>query len=321
MAEQHDLEIQRLQEQLKRERERAIEDRRHFENEANQVRKIANERAQGEVERVKEIEENKRKTLLKKQAAELSSIKEAETAEREEWERACRQKFEASWEENEKKLAAKFENEKNDKLATEKGRVIDEMKAFKDQCKRDLEEKISRMKAKQEIEIKDIDADNENMRKKVQHLRQELARLEEEAIVTKANFKQMEITINDLKKTNGQLESERDDVRQAVRGEFNSALEALSNERNSLLNQISDLRLACTEMKSQILVMERAHKREMEREIENIHVRVKAAIAKKEEQLQELKQNFANALEQIEHLEDSLERNTKERILAPSKKK
>lgn len=56
------------------------------------------------------------------------------------------------------------------------------------------------MKAKQEIEIKDIDADNENMRKKVQHMRQELARLEEEAIVTKANFKQMEITINDLKK-------------------------------------------------------------------------------------------------------------------------
>lgn len=68
MAEQHDQEIQRLQEQLKRERERAIEDRRHFENEANQVRKIANERAQGEVERIKEIEENKRKNLLKKQA-------------------------------------------------------------------------------------------------------------------------------------------------------------------------------------------------------------------------------------------------------------
>lgn len=49
--------------------------------------------------------------------------------------------------------------------------------------------------------------------------------------------------------------------------------------------------------------------------------RVKAAIAKKDEQIHELKQNFANALEQIEHLEDSLERNTKERILAPTKKK
>lgn len=74
--------------------------------------------------------------------AELAAIKEAETAEREEWERNCRQKFEASWEENEKKLAAKFESEKNEKLTTEKARIFEEMKAFKDQCKRDLEEKI-----------------------------------------------------------------------------------------------------------------------------------------------------------------------------------
>jgi hypothetical protein len=42
---------------------------------------------------------------------------------------------------------------------------------------------------------------------------------------------------------NGKLELEREDVRQAVRGEFAVALEGLTQERASLLNQVSELRL------------------------------------------------------------------------------
>ena len=68
LADEHDAEIERSQEQLKRERARASEDRAHFEREAEQVRRVANERALAEIERIKEVEENKRKTLTKKHA-------------------------------------------------------------------------------------------------------------------------------------------------------------------------------------------------------------------------------------------------------------
>ena len=65
---QHREEIERLQEQLRRERVRCQDDRAHYENEANQIRRIAHERAQSEVELIREEEENKRRNLNKKHA-------------------------------------------------------------------------------------------------------------------------------------------------------------------------------------------------------------------------------------------------------------
>ncbi len=64
----HQEEVERLQEQVRRERERCNEDRIHYEREAGQVRRIANERAEAEIERIREEEETKRKVMAKKHA-------------------------------------------------------------------------------------------------------------------------------------------------------------------------------------------------------------------------------------------------------------
>ena len=68
MNTRHQEELERLQEQLHRERGRCQDDRAHYENEANQIRRIAHERAQAEVDRIREEEENKRRVLSKKHA-------------------------------------------------------------------------------------------------------------------------------------------------------------------------------------------------------------------------------------------------------------
>ena len=62
------LTLERLQEQLRRERQRCTDDRAHYENEANQIRRISTERAQAEIDRIREEEEAKRKVLMKKHA-------------------------------------------------------------------------------------------------------------------------------------------------------------------------------------------------------------------------------------------------------------
>ena len=49
------------------------DDRAHYENEANQIRRIAQERAQAEVDRIREEEENKRRVLAKKHAVSFSN--------------------------------------------------------------------------------------------------------------------------------------------------------------------------------------------------------------------------------------------------------
>ena len=60
--------MERLHEQLRRERQRCSDDRAHYENEASQIRRIAQERAQAEIERIRDEEETKRKVLMKKHA-------------------------------------------------------------------------------------------------------------------------------------------------------------------------------------------------------------------------------------------------------------
>jgi regulator of replication initiation timing len=73
--------------------------------------------------------------------------------------------------------------------------------------------------------------------------------------------------------TNGRLESERDDVRRAVCGEFSSALESLSEERGNLLNELSDLRLRLAEVVSEKEAAEKDRRREVDAEVKEIHQR------------------------------------------------
>ena len=48
--------------------------RTHYENEANQIRRIAQERAQAEIDRIREEEENKRRILSKKHAVNMGPV-------------------------------------------------------------------------------------------------------------------------------------------------------------------------------------------------------------------------------------------------------
>ena len=63
---QHAEEVERLHDQIRRERGRNTDERCHYEREAEQVRRIANERANAEIARIKEEEDNKRKVLIKR---------------------------------------------------------------------------------------------------------------------------------------------------------------------------------------------------------------------------------------------------------------
>lgn len=73
---------------------------------------------------------------------------------------------------------------------------------------------------------------------------------------------------------NGRLESEREDIRSAVRGEFTAALDSLASDRTTLLNQVGDLRLKLAEVLSQKEAEEKKRKQEAEEEAAKIHTRL-----------------------------------------------
>ena len=73
--------------------------------------------------------------------------------------------------------------------------------------------------------------------------------------------------------TNAKFEAERDDVRQAVRGEFTVAIDGLTGERSDLLNQLSDLRLKLAEAQSERDSAEKEWQAKAEDEAVKIHAK------------------------------------------------
>ena len=73
--------------------------------------------------------------------------------------------------------------------------------------------------------------------------------------------------------TNAKFEAGRDDVRQAVRGEFTVAIDGLTTERSDLLNQMSDLRLKLAEAQSERDAAEKEWQVKAEDEAVKIHAK------------------------------------------------
>ena len=74
--------VGRLKEEIERERERREEERHKWMLEAEHIRKIGKERGALEVERVKEEMEEMRKSLQRRSANELTTLKANEDSER-----------------------------------------------------------------------------------------------------------------------------------------------------------------------------------------------------------------------------------------------
>lgn len=81
-------------------------------------------------------------------------------------------------------------------------------------------------------------------------------------MVGESKCDQNSVSFSFLFQTNGRLESDRDDVRQSVRGEFAAALDTLSQERSGLLQETADLRLRLAEARAERESIERDLKRD-----------------------------------------------------------
>ncbi len=66
---------------------------------------------------------------------------------------------------------------------------------------------------------------------------------------------------------------EREDVRKAVRGEFTTAMEGLTSERTSLMNQVSEMRLKLASVQSEKEAAEKQWKTHAEEEAAKIHAK------------------------------------------------
>ncbi|XP_033095899.1 centrosomal protein of 131 kDa-like [Anneissia japonica] len=109
------------------------------------------------------------------------------------------------------------------------------------------------------------------------------------------------------------LSKERKNVQEVIRQEFADRLVATEEENRRLKNEMSEMRARHK------LEIERIEKSK-EEELEEVHKRVKQAIVKKEDTVNQLRQQYDAATKRADHLESLLEQQRKQ-LLSLSKKK
>ena len=194
----HQAEVERLKDEIERERLRREEERLKWQTEAEQIRKICKEKGSLETERIKEEMEEMRKSLTRRHANELTTLKANEESERKEFERNVRDKMERDWYEKESHLRAQFTRERDQEIDRVIEKLEFEMKKVREDGEKTTETRINRLKTKHENEIGELIKEIEDHKLKTHELKERLAHKEGEALMLTSVNRQMEIQTNEL---------------------------------------------------------------------------------------------------------------------------
>ena len=299
----HQAEVSRLKEEIERERERREEERHKWVLEAEQVRKISKERGNIELERIKEEMEEMRKSLVRRHANEMTTLRANEESERKEFERSVRDKMERDWYEKESHLRSQFTRERDQEIDRVIEKLEFEMKKVREDGEKSTETRIARLKQKHENEIGELIKEIEDHKFKTHELKERLANKEGEALMLTSVNKQMEVQTQELETIKSKLIKERNDVASVVRKEFADNLDNLTEENNRLK---VDLNQQTVNHKSALLEKDlnlRAAKNDFEKNINQLHEKVQNTVEKKEKVIEELRAQYEMAAEKISQLE------------------
>ena len=299
----HQAEVGRLKDEIERERERREEERQKWVLEAEQIRKISKERGNIEPERIKEEMEEMRKSLVRRHANELTTLKANEESDRKEFERNVREKMERDWYEKESHLRSQFTRERDQEIDRVIEKLEFEMKKVREDGEKTTETRIARLKTKHENEVGELIKEIEDHKVKTSELKERLANKEGEALMLASVNKQMEVQTQELECIKSKLIKERNDVAAVVRKEFADNLDTLTEENTKLK---TDFNQQLVNHKSALLEKDlnlRSAKNDFEKNINQLHEKVQNTVAKKEKVIEELRSQYEMAVEKISQLE------------------
>ena len=299
----HQAEVGRLKDEIERERERREEERQKWVLEAEQIRKISKERGNLEVERIKEEMEEMKKSLVRRHANEMTTLKANEESERKEFERKVRDKMEKDWYDKESHLRSQFTRERDQEIDRVIEKLEFEMKKVREDGEKSTEARIARLKSKHENEVGELIKEIEDHKFKTNELKERLSHKEGEALMLASVNKQMEIQTNELESIKTKLIKERNDVAAVVRKEFADNLDMLTEENTKLKTELNQ---QVVNHKSALLEKDlnlRAAQNDFEKNIHQLHEKVQNTVEKKEKVIEELRSQYEMAVEKISQLE------------------
>ncbi|KAL2297844.1 hypothetical protein Nmel_016409 [Mimus melanotis] len=264
-------EKERLSQQAARQQAEAEELRRQLEANSSALTRALRDK------HAKEKEEQERQ-----HQAELKVLKDQLELEKQAWEANYVKKEEAWLLSRERELREEMRKERDKEIELVIQRLEADTSLAKEECERAAENRIKRIRDKYEVELQELERSERKLQERCNELKGRLAELEGESIRLQGLLKHKEQEVEDIRK------------------EFADRLVGTEEENARLKAEMAELR-ARQHLELDRLVQEK------DRELEEVHRRVKAAVLRKEESMSSLRKQYEAAVQRANLLESLLE--------------
>ncbi|NXC33460.1 CP131 protein, partial [Campylorhamphus procurvoides] len=282
-------EKERLSQQAARQRAEAEELRRQLEANSSALTRALRE------ENAKDREEQERRHQV-----ELKVLKDQLEMEKQAWKADYVKKEEAWLLSRERELREEMRKERDKEIELVIQRLEADTSLAKEECERAAENRIKRIRDKYEVELQELERSERKLQERCNELKGRLAELEGESIRLQGLLKHKEQEVEEIRKVQDQLAQECSGLTEVIWQEFMDKLVGLEEENAQLKAEMAELRAR------QRLELDRLV-REKDRELEEVHRRVKSAVLRKEESVNTLRKQYEAAMQRANLLESLLE--------------
>ncbi|KAM7370359.1 hypothetical protein PAMP_009914 [Pampus punctatissimus] len=290
------------------------------EEQCQRERELAKQRQRAELEDLRrQLEENSslagralreeldrtREEQERRHQVEMKALQERLDTEKQTWEENYKKKEEAWLLSRERELKEDLRRERDKEIELAIWTLEEETSKDKEECEKAADNRVKRVREKYESELRELERSERTAVEKQQDLRKQQMETEGKLIRLQGLLRQKEQEVEDVTQTRDKLADERRSLAEVIRQEFADRLVMTEEENRRIKVEVSEVRARLR------LEVERVT-REKEDELAEVHQRVKSAILKKEETVNNLRKQHEAALKRADHLEALWEQQRKQ---------
>uniref|UniRef100_A0A452S0X8 Centrosomal protein 131 n=1 Tax=Ursus americanus TaxID=9643 RepID=A0A452S0X8_URSAM len=276
----------RLYSEVAEEKERLGQQAARQRAELEELRQQLEESSAAEGRALRAEFEKGREEQERRHQMEMKALKEQLEAERQMWEANCAKKEEAWLLNRERELREEVRRDRDKEIELVIHRLEADMTHAREESERAAESRVQRIRDKYDTELSELEQSERTLQQRCAELKGRLGEAEGESVRLQGLVRQKEKELAHLTAVNEQLVSERSGLAEVLRQEFADRLAASDEETRQVRAELAELQQA---------------------ELEEVHGRVKLALAKKEEAVRSLRKQHEAAVKRADHLEELLE--------------
>ncbi|RXN24061.1 centrosomal protein of 131 kDa [Labeo rohita] len=298
----------RLYKEVSEEKERITQLAARQHAELEDLRKQLEENSSLAARALREELEKNREEQERRHQVEIKALKERLEIEKQTWEENYMKKEEAWLLSRERELKEEVRRGRDKEIELAIQRLEEETRGAREECEIAADNRwtvfffqlnvnlygmctrvcrMKRVREKYEAELRDLERSERTALQKQQEMREKHSEMEAELLRLQSLLRQREQEISDLTQARDKLSDERRSLAEVIRQEFAERLVETEEENKRMKMEVS-------EAKARLRLEVERVTREKEEELAEVHQRVKSAILKKEETVNNLRKQHEN---------------------------